>query len=184
MAFGARNQAMAENDSQNKFNLRSKEKRVRSVGDVVGSLMEPVLARRTGMTLDLIRAWPEICGNDFATTTRPLKIDWPRRAHEDDPFEPASLIVACEPSVALFFQHEQAVLIERINLFFGFAAIKRVRIQQKPVADTSKPQKGKAAELSKEEAQRLQNLLAGIADPELRQKMEKLGRGIIIADRS
>ena len=86
--------------------------------------------------------------------------------------------------VALFFQHEQAVLIERINLFFGFAAIKRVRILQKPVADIPKPPKGKAAELSDEETRRLNKLLAGIADPELREKMEKLGRGIIIADRS
>jgi len=85
----------------------------RSVSEIVGKVLEPVIARRAGMTLDLINAWPEIVGEEFRETTRPEKINWPRRAHEDDPFKPAVLVVACENSAALFFQHEQPAILER-----------------------------------------------------------------------
>ncbi len=104
-----------------------------SLSQVLGNVLEPVVARRTGMRLELLASWKELVGQEFANTTRPEKIDWPRRAHEDDPFEPATLRVACEPSVALFFQHDLASVTERVNQFFGFEAIKRIRIVQKPV---------------------------------------------------
>ena len=53
--------------------------------------------------------------------------------HEDDPFEPAVLVIACEGVAALHLQHETGEIISRINAFFGFNAIGRIRIVQKPV---------------------------------------------------
>ena len=174
---------MADKISQNNSESKKQSKPARSVAQILDGLLEPTLARRTGMTLDLVRSWAEVCGREFSKTTRPLKIDWPRRAHEDDPFEPATLVVACEPSAALFFQHEQSSIIERVNTFFGFGAIKRIKILQQPVAEPPGSQKHMHQKLSKSEEERLNNLLAGVEDADLRAKLDKLGRGIIIAER-
>lgn len=153
--------------------------RARSVSEVLGSVLEPVIKRRTGMTLDLLKAWPAIAGEEFAKTTKPEKINWPRRAHEDDPFQPATLVVACEPSAALFFQHEQAVIVERANVYFGFEAIKRVQIVQKPVIEGVKGKVDTEAPLSVSDEQRLQHMLDEIDDPNIKDTLAKLGRGII-----
>ncbi len=158
---------------------RGKRLGPRSVADIIGKVMEPVLARRTGMTLDLIKAWPQLVSEEFAKTTRPEKIDWPRRAHEDDPFEPATLVVACESASALFFQHEQGPILERVNVFFGFQAIKRMRIVQKPVLQNDGKKKAPAKILSEEEKLRLQTLVEDIDDPELKKILENLGAGIL-----
>jgi len=175
---------MSEKTSQNNSKSAGKNTQSRSVSEILGKVLEPVIARRTGMTLDLYRAWPEICGEEFGRATRPQKIDWPRRAHEDDPFKPATLVVACEPSVALFFQHEQALVLERTNQFFGFEAVDRIRIVQKPVLEQQMPENASDQKLSRVEEQKLQELLGEVEDPNLREKLEKLGRGVIISSRN
>jgi len=91
---------MSDKPTSKTTKKRGKSFDPRSVSEIIGKVLEPVLARRTGMTLDLIKAWPEIVGEEFRETTRPEKINWPRRAHEDDPFKPAVLVVACEYDTA------------------------------------------------------------------------------------
>lgn len=160
-------------------NKRGKNFGPRSVAEIVGKVLEPVMARRAGMTLDLIKAWPELVGEEFRETTRPEKINWPRRAHEDDPFKPAVLVIACENSAALFFQHEQPAILERVNVFFGFEAIGRITIVQKQVI-SKKPEKIKTTNaVSKEDEIRLASILDEIDDPALKERLEKLGRGIM-----
>jgi len=174
-----KNQVMSDDTPSNRKKNRGKRAGPRSVADIISGVMEPVMARRTGMTLDLIKAWPTLVSEEFAKTTRPEKIDWPRRIHEDDPFEPATLVVACESASALFFQHELGPILERVNMFFGFQAIKRIRIVQKPVLQSPKETKKTAKTLSLEEQIKLQMLIENIDDPELRKTLEKLGAGIL-----
>lgn len=151
----------------------------RSVSEIVGKVLEPVIARRAGMTLDLINAWPEIAGEEFSKTTRPEKINWPRRAHEDDPFKPAVLVVACENSAALFFQHEQAAILERINVFFGFEAIDRIKIVQKAVVSVEKKKPKDLQSVTDMDEKRLAAILDEIDDPVLKETLAKLGRGVL-----
>lgn len=134
------------------------------------------------MTLDLIAAWEEIAGPDFATCTRPEKIRWPRRASELDAFEPATLILACDGAKAVFLQHESGELLARLNLFFGFEAIARIKIVQKPVRPPHRPEPPRV-DLTAAEEKRLGDRLRAIADPELRHRLEKFGRGVIARQR-
>ena len=170
---------MSEKPSVKSIKKRGKSFGPRSVSEIVGKVLEPVLARRAGMTLDLINAWPEIAGEEFRETTRPEKINWPRRAHEDDPFKPAVLVVACENSVALFFQHEQPAILERINVFFGFEAIDRSTILQKAVISADKKKPGVVSSVSSTDEERLAVILNEIDDPVLKETLAKLGRGVI-----
>lgn len=165
--------SMSDHSSQNRRTA------ARGVADILGRVLEPVLARKTGMRLDLIKIWPEIVGEQFADQTRPEKIKWPRRSHEDDPFKPAQLIVACEPSVALFFQHEEASILERLNVFFGFQAVDRIRILQKPVMGAERQQTSVEKPISKAQREKIGFMLAKVEDPDLRETLARLGKGVI-----
>jgi len=149
------------------------------VSDIVSELLDPVLRRRAGLSIDLVQSWPEIVGERLASRTRPEKIAWPRRLHEEDPFEPATLIIACEGTAALHVQHETGEIISRANSFLGFAAIGRVKLVQKPVS-TARPERKKPLRpLAEAERKRIQDLTHNIEDPGLRESLERLGASIL-----
>ena len=148
------------------------------VSDLAGAILDPVLRRRTGMSLALVQSWEEIAGPRLAAKSRPQKIQWPRRTGDDDPFEPAVLVVACEGLAALHLQHETTEVISRVNAFLGYSAIGRIRIVQKPV---SAPVRSKpiVRPLTTPEAQRLSQTVGAIEDEGLRESLQRLGATVI-----
>lgn len=153
------------------------------VAELASRVLAPVVARRAGMNLDLLAAWPDIVGPPHGEYTRPEKIVWPRRASDDDPFEPGTLVVACDGARAVWFQHEADQCLERVNGFFGFAAIARIRIVQKPVRPPSARRRPGPANLDAEAAGRLHAIVGGIEDEALRSRLERLGRGVFARNR-
>lgn len=147
------------------------------VSDLAAHVIDPVLRKRAGITIGLVQSWDEIAGERLARSTRPEKIAWPRRLSDDDPFEPATLVIACEGAAALRLQHETGEIIARVNAFLGFAAIGRIRIVQKPVAPAPKP-RPRMRPLSGQETARLDTLVAGIEDDALREALARLGRSV------
>ncbi|MEO0329300.1 MAG: DciA family protein [Pseudomonadota bacterium] len=157
-----------------------KPRHATAVADALRGVIEPALARKAGMTIDLIKAWPEIVDQEFADCTRPEKISWPRRSNQDDPFKPATLIVACDQGSALFFQHSEKTVLERVNLFFGFQAVNRMKIVQKSVAMEARTKTQPSGTISKAETAKLSHLLETVEEPKLRKVLEKLGRGVFM----
>ena len=149
-----------------------------AVGDLATELLDPLLRKRAGMSIALLQSWDEIVGERLSDVSRPEKIAWPRRATEDDPFEPATLIVACEGVAAMRIQHETGEIISRVNAFLGFAAIGRIRIVQKQLVRQEKPRAQRAAPLSDGEAARIDRLVEGIENEKLRASLVRLGHAI------
>lgn len=146
-------------------------------------ILEPVIARRSGMSHDLIAGWEDIVGPDYASVTRPEKILWPKQASDVDAFQPGTLIVACDGSKAVFFQHESDQIIERLNHFFGFQAIAKIRINQKPVKIPARKARP-APELNESETERLEKVTDRITDPELKKRIAAFGKGVIQRQRA
>src|SRR6185437_4406707 len=134
------------------------------VSDLASEILDPVLRKRAGISVGLVQSWEEIVGPRLALKSRPEKIQWPRRLHEDDPFEPATLVVACEGLAALHLQHETGEVIGRVNAFLGFNAVGRLRIVQKPIADTTPPPRPRPRQLNEAERTRLHDTVAMIED--------------------
>lgn len=91
------------------------------------------------------------------------------------------MTVACEGARALFLSHAQGELIARINGFFGYPAIGQVRIVQKPVSVASA--RPRIRKLEGEKARRLQAMMDGIEDENLRRAVERLGTAVLQARR-
>jgi hypothetical protein len=149
------------------------------VSDLVSSILDPILRKRAGISIGLVQSWDEIAGPRLAAHSRPEKIQWPRRLHEDDPFQPAVLVIACEGMAALHLQHETSEIIGRVNAFLGFAAIGRIRIVQKPLTTTATVPKPRPRPLSEAQQARLTGNVGQIEDEGLRASLERLGATIL-----
>lgn len=154
------------------------------VSDLAAALLDPLLRKRTGISIGLIQSWEEIVGPRLAGRSRPEKLQWPRRASEDDPFKPATLVIACEGAAALHLQHETGEVIGRVNGFLGFNAVDRIRIVQKPIASLEKPVRPKPRGLSSVERGALEGQLRPIEDEGLRAALERLGASIVGSKKS
>lgn len=165
---------MSNNSNSGKFVKRG----FRPLADTAYGIIDPILRRRAGLNVELLDNWPEMVGVQTAEVTMPLKIVWPRRHHEDDPFEPATLIVACEGFAAMRVQHESGEIIQRINAFFGFCAISRLKVEQRPVR-VCVPKAQPERFLDENERIWVEDQVADITNDALRVSLEKLGKRIL-----
>ena len=150
-----------------------------AVSDLVTDVLDPVLRKRAGISVGLVQSLEEIVGARLAATSRPLKIQWPRRADDGDPFEPAMLVVACEGLAALHIQHETTEIIGRVNSFLGFNAIGRIRIVQKPVHAAGPAPRPKPRTITETEAAGIAAKVSRIEDDGLREALARLGRSML-----
>ncbi|MFK3689131.1 DUF721 domain-containing protein [Agrobacterium tumefaciens] len=157
-----------------------KKKGVVQIAEVANGIMDPVLSKRAGINTALLGSWDEIAGDDFADCTRPEKITWPRRDEGPDRggYQPGVLTIACEGARALFLTHAQGELIARINGFFGFPAVRQIRIVQKPVSQAI-TRRRKPQPLRGDAAKRLDDMMNGIESEALRKAVERLGTAVL-----
>ena len=149
------------------------------VSDLATGILDPMLRKRAGISVGLIQSWEEIVGPRLARLSRPERVQWPRRMNEDDPFQPAALVVACEGAAALHIQHQTDEIIGRVNAFLGFAAIGRVRIVQKPAQAAVRPRRPVPRPLSDAETRRVASAVGGIENDGLRASLERLGASVL-----
>jgi hypothetical protein len=145
---------------------------------LVGRVLDPLSAKRGFANAELIAAWPEIAGPRYAETTQPESIAWPRGPGAQDG---GTLTLRVEPAVALYLQHETGQLTERVNRFLGFAAVRRIRMVQKPLDRTRRRKPPELPTLSTAEEAALDQTVAGIDHEGLRDALKQLGRGVLKA---
>jgi hypothetical protein len=130
----------------------------------------------------VVTRWPEIVGAAHARVCAPEAIRFPPGEKADGILE---LVVT--PSHAPLIQHVIPEIIERVNRFFGYRAVARVKLRQgavKPPGDTGASRERSVPPPSlKPIPLELGPGLRDIGDPELRAVLESLARGLEKDDR-
>ena len=115
------------------------------------------------------------------------KAGWPHPAAEGNlaaphrtgrSVEPGVLAIACEGAAALDLQYTTTELISRINGFFGYFAIHRIRIEQRPVDQFRAVQKKVRQALPETLRKGIERQVESIEDEGLRQALERLGESV------
>ncbi|MEL6947778.1 MAG: DciA family protein [Pseudomonadota bacterium] len=152
------------------------------VGALASKVLDPVMRKRAGMTLDLIAHWPQIVGGNRSRLSRPKEVKWSRKASAEDAYQPATLIITCAPAVALIVQHDTDAIRARVNSFFGFEAVGRIAVEQGDIdPDTGPDNRAKSADLQTRGAipsADLERKLAHIDDPDLKAALLKMGQSV------
>ncbi len=156
-------------------------KGVRPLADIIAEPLSAACRKRGFATLDLVAHWPDIVGPAFAETTAPDQLSWPRRPKglvTEEEHEPAVLTVRCSGAAAMRLSLEAPLLIERINTFFGYRVVGRIRPLQLPPVRLGPKPRPKLAPISAEADARVRSLVEGIADEGLKAAVERLGRAV------
>jgi hypothetical protein len=148
----------------------------KAVGSFLPALTTKAFQRYGFSTVALITDWPAIVGGELARCTSPERVRWrriPEAVGEEDVAETtarsgATLVLRVDGAHALRVQYEARQIIERINAYFGYAAIAEVRLVQAPAPAPSLPP-------SRKPARPLTREVEAIAHPGLRDALARLG---------
>ena len=148
----------------------------RTLSELTGATLSDALRRQGFASAEIVARWADIAGPEIAAYCEPIKINWPRAVDGDEgPGEPATLVLRVEGPAAIEVQHQSAVILERVNRFFGWAAIGRIALRQAPLrrhvpaAAPAPPDPAAAADIA---------AALPIEDQDLRQALGRLGAAV------
>ncbi len=147
-----------------------RENRSRAVAELLPAIGGAAFRRFGFVQSSIVSRWPEVVGAKLAGASIPESIRFPVGKKQD-----GVLTLTVRGAHAPMMQHIAPEIIERVNRFFGYAAIVKVAIRQGEVAA---PVPRKAPPSIRPVPVDLGMSLKGIADPELRAVLESLAAGV------
>ena len=152
-----------------------RSRRARAVGDMLPEIGRASFRRFGFVQSSVVTRWREIVGERYAEVSTPESIRFPPGKRSD-----GTLRLNVAGAHATMMQHIEPTIIERVNRFFGYAAIVRVAIQQ---GRPAQPEKRPPAPPSlRPVPEALGESLREIADPELRACLEGLAASVIATE--
>ncbi len=128
----------------------------------------------------LLEYWDVIAGKDLAKVSRPVKLKFRKGKKESGKglrnVSEAVLEIATDSSNAMLFTYRKDLVLEKINQIIGTTAVSDILIRHQkietinPVTDAETPNV-----LDKAREQKLADTLAGVSDPEIKERLMKLG---------
>jgi hypothetical protein len=153
----------------------NKPRPIRKLAELTSEFMAEAFKRQGFAATELVTRWKDIAGAEIAAHAEPVKLQWPREVNGEQA-EPATLVLRVEGPVSIEIQHQSAVILERINRFFGWQAVGRIVLRQAPL---SRP-KGKVppSKIDAAEAARVEATLTAVNDDALRAALGRLGAAV------
>ena len=142
----------------------------RPLSELLSATLSDALKAQGFASTEIISRWNDIVGPEIAGHSEPLKISWPRVTSDEKP-ELATLVLRVEGPAALEIQHLSAVILERVNRFFGWQAIGRIAIRQAPLKRRGATPPSKIDEAA---AARIADTISDVTDDGLRQALGRL----------
>ena len=151
-----------------------RENRSRAVAELLPAIGGAAFRRFGFVQSSIVSRWPEIVGAKLAGASIPESIRFPVGKKQD-----GVLTLTVRGAHAPMMQHIAPEIIERVNRFFGYAAIVKVAIRQGEVA-APVPRKAPPSlrPVPVDLGASMTTSLRGIADPELRAVLESLAAGV------
>ncbi|HVI05298.1 MAG TPA: DciA family protein [Sphingomicrobium sp.] len=144
--------------------------RPRAAGDLVGDISGQSFRRFGFVQHAIVSRWNEIVGERYAKVSCPESIKFPTGKKGG-----GALTLLVEGAHAPLIQHLTPMIVERVNRFFGYAAINRIVFRQGRLPPPPpRPERPQLRPVPKELGEGLRE----IADPELRACLESLAAQI------
>lgn len=146
----------------------------RQIADLMPAIGRTAFRRFGFVQSSVVTRWPEIVGERHARHCMPESIRFPPGEKAD-----GILQLVVTPAHATIIQHVIPEIMDRVNRFFGYRAVARVKIRQGVVqAPKAKEAPRTAPPSLKPIPIELGDSLRDIGDPELRTVLESLARSL------
>jgi hypothetical protein len=142
---------------------------------LVGRCLADSFKRQGFASSELVTHWEEIVGAEIAACAEAIRMVW-TRASDPEESPPATLVLRVEGPAAIEIQHQSAVIVERVNRYFGWQALAGIALRQAPLVRrrSRKPR----PVIDQRLAQALSAEMTDIADEGLRTALGRLGAAI------
>jgi hypothetical protein len=145
----------------------------KSIGELMPQIGRTAFRRFGFVQSNVVTRWPEIVGEYHAKVCTPEAIRFPPGEKSEGILQ---LVVI--PAHAPLIQQVIPEIMERVNRFFGYKAVSRVKLRQGAVKPTHADSRPKAPPSLKPIPMELGDSLRDIGDPELRTVLESLARSL------
>lgn len=138
------------------------------------ALTDPLLDKKGFLSGSIIKDWPVIVGNAYKDTTYPEKVTFPRGEKAG-----GTLYINTQSSgVSLLLEHAKVRILDSINTYYGYKALKEIRTKVRPRFQEGPLKKLKS--LGENEKQAVAKQVSHIKDDDLRAVLRKLGESIAL----
>jgi hypothetical protein len=145
----------------------------RAISDLMPDIGRSAFRRFGFIQSSVVTRWPEIVGPKHARVCAPESIRFPPGEKSEGILQ---LVVV--PAHAPLIQHVIPEIMERVNRFFGYKAVAKVKLRQGEVKPPSAEAPPTAPPSLKPIPMELGDSLRDIGDPELRAVLESLARSM------
>ncbi len=163
----------AKGKARSRLYERRRGGEARAISELMPEIGRTAFRRFGFVQSSVVTRWPEIVGPTHAKTCAPESIRFPPGEKCDGILQ---LVVL--PAHAPLIQHVIPEIIERVNRFFGYKAVSKVKLRQGEVKAPPASERKAAPPSLKPVPVELGESLRDIGDPELRAVLESLARSM------
>lgn len=150
------------------------------IGSRVAGLTRDLFSKRGFAEGHILANWPDIAGDVIADYSAPERLVYPRRLRDGAGPSPAAVLeIRVDGPIALEIKHLEPQIIERINAYYGYTAVSRLKMTQGPLPVRAKARRRPIRKLGAQEREALVNELQPIAEPALKDALARLGERIL-----
>lgn len=164
---------MGSDNKTSKPYVRPRGGSAKAIGDLTPDIGRTAFRRFGFVQSSVVTRWPEIVGPTHARVCAPEAIRFPPGEKADGILQ---LVVI--PAHAPLIQQVTPEIIERVNRFFGYKAVARVKLRHGAVKPPEGLRAAKPPPSLKPIPMELGDSLRDIGDPELRIVLESLARSL------
>lgn len=147
---------------------------LRALGSLIPGPTKKIFRGRGFAQADIALRWPQIVGDDLARVSLPERITYPEGRTAG-----ATLRIRVVSAFATHLQHLEPLVIERVNTFYGFKAVNRIALVQRPMPQKGKPAPPPPRPLTPAAEKFLADSLVKVKDGSLKAELEALGRLVL-----
>ncbi len=156
------------------MNNRRFKNRPVAAGSVLRRATANALRRRGFAEGEVIARWSDIVGPELAAVTAPEKLQQRR-----GDVAGAVLHIRVDGGAAVKLQHMAPVVLERINGFYGYRAVDRLKLIQGPLPERQVAPERSRRPLTRAESTSLAAQIGPTRSPALRHALERLGASVM-----
>lgn len=150
---------------------------VRMLSGSLNVVTKPIFKQRGFVENKIITDWDFIVGKELGSCSTPKKISFNR----DKKANGILHVEVYDSGLAMEMTYMEPVLIEKISVYFGYKAVEKLKITQRPggklnIKEVKTPP---VRNLSEGKKHLLNNYLSEIEDEELRTALSNLGRDVM-----
>lgn len=146
----------------------------RAIADLMPDIGRAAFRRFGFVQSSVVTRWSEIVGEQYAAISAPEAIRFPMGQKSGGILE-----LTVEGAQATLMQHITPEIIDRVNRFFGYGAVNRVKIRHGHIVKKTEKSITKAPPNLRPIPIELGENLREIADPELQKVLESLAQTLV-----